>query len=64
MTSPIDPIRRANQARRVRRSKNADASAETQDRSVPAIYEAPPRSWGRKASAPPTRGAAGGGGAS
>ena len=41
MTSPIDPIRRANQARRVRRSKNADASAEAQDRSVPAIYEAP-----------------------
>lgn len=42
MTSPIDPIRRANQARRVRRSKSADASAETQDRSVPAIYEPPP----------------------
>jgi hypothetical protein len=40
MTSPIDPIRRANQARRARRSKSAGASAE--DRSVPAIYEAPP----------------------
>lgn len=44
MTSPIDPIRRANQARRVRRSKGAEASGASaaQDRSVPAIYEAPP----------------------
>lgn len=44
MTSPIDPIRRANQARRVRRSKGggtSDAST-IEDRSVPALYEAPP----------------------
>lgn len=43
MTSPIDPIRRANQARRVRRSKGAETSGSSgiEDRSVPALYEAP-----------------------
>lgn len=43
MTSPIDPIRRANQVRRVRRSKSAGASdaRDIEDRSVPALYEAP-----------------------
>lgn len=39
MTSPIDPIRRANQAKRVGRSKGGRAPVE--DRSVPAIYETP-----------------------
>ena len=44
MSSPIDPIRRANQARRVRRSKGGGAggAANIEDRSVPALYEAPP----------------------
>ena len=41
MTSPIDPIRRPNAARRVKRSDNA-ARGESTDRSVPAVYEPPP----------------------
>lgn len=41
MTSPIDPIRRAGAARRVKRSDDA-ARGESMDRSVPAIYEPPP----------------------
>lgn len=42
MTSPIDPIRRPNAPRRVKRSDNA-ARGESTDRSVPAVYEpAPP----------------------
>jgi hypothetical protein len=41
MTSPIDPIRRPNRARRVKRADNA-APSESMDRSVPAIYEPPP----------------------
>lgn len=42
MTSPIDPIRRANQVRRVRRAQSAEAgSPEAEDRSVPAVYEPP-----------------------
>ena len=44
MTSPIDPIRRANQVRRVRRSQGAETgdTSEIEDRSVPALYETPP----------------------
>ncbi|KRB50632.1 MAG: hypothetical protein V4514_12775 [Pseudomonadota bacterium] len=44
MSSPIDPIRRANQVRRVGRRRAADGaqSPETEDRSVPAIYEPAP----------------------
>ena len=41
MTSPIDPIRRPNAPRRVKRSDNA-ARGESTDRSVPAVYEPPP----------------------
>ncbi len=41
MTSPIDPIRRPNATRRVKRSDNA-ARGESTDRSVPAVYEPPP----------------------
>lgn len=40
MTSPIDPIRRPNQTRRVKRSDDA-ARSESTDRSVPAVYEPP-----------------------
>lgn len=41
MTSPIDPPRRSNPVRRVRRSDDA-ARGESTDRSVPVVYEAPP----------------------
>ncbi|WP_312160642.1 hypothetical protein [Phenylobacterium sp.] len=40
MTSPIDPIRRPNQTRRVKRSGDA-SRPESTDRSVPALYEPP-----------------------
>ncbi|WP_374657727.1 hypothetical protein [Phenylobacterium sp.] len=42
MTSPIDPARRSNAVRRVRRSDDA-ARADSADRSLPVVYEpAPP----------------------
>ena len=41
MTSPLDPIRRPNAPRRVKRSDTA-ARGESTDRSVPAVYEPPP----------------------
>lgn len=43
MSSPIDPIRRANQVRRVGRRQATDRAEghESEDRSVPAIYETP-----------------------
>lgn len=40
MTSPIDPLRRSNPARRVRRSDDA-AQTGSADRSLPAVYERP-----------------------